>query len=783
MNIASTLDVNKYLPNYTKMVDKNILNLSDNRLVATVKIDGIYNDSLSNNEINAANKRLNSFYNNLAKSYSDKLSIWQNIIKTKDTIDVDYEFDNDFFQGFSDKYLNSFNNNDFFNLSYYVSFVLSYDEIDEGIDVLNGILDTACSTFKSYSISKLGVAPFGNYYRDTQLEHFSYLLTGNKVTVPLHNKNSSDILAKMADLHFGYDLVEIREHSSSESKFAIYYDLDGYPNETENGIWNFLLKEPSEFVLTQSFKIIKTSKSLKAIDDQISKINSAEGEGTKQAEIMEDVKQFVSTGDTVFVDYHCTFRVTGESQEYVLEKGRDLETAFASLGEGTRFIRSNLRSVYSLASMFPAAKIRPLSSMKTTSNMADCFTLHTNDRGKKTGNPIGDGQALMPFKSINNDIYWANLHYSEKGKNEIGKPLAGHTLILGQSGAGKTTVEGVMTGFATRFNCNIFCIDYNRSTELFLRAYGAEYFNIREGVATGINPLQLNDSQQLRAFLYSLLERCAANENGVVTPNEAIELKIAIDDVFKQPIARRTFSNVYHQLFDSELKTRFGQWCNAANGKYAWVFDNDENQFQPERFERIGFDTTELLKLDNGKPKKVTEPLLAILFYFKRLMQQKNSKDPMLVIVEEFWMPANFALTATEMKDTLKAGRMRNEFMILSSQSPEDAIKCDIFDSIIQQTVTKLFLPNIDAEFEGSYERCGMSEKIFKKLKLMDKECREIIIKQSNNYSHVKMDLYGFDEYLPIISPSSSYLRFFDSLSDDDKKQPIKWIPKVLDFA
>ncbi len=38
--------------------------------------------------------------------------------------------------------------------------------------------------------------------------------------------------------------------------------------------------------------------------------------------------------------------------------------------------------------------------------------------------------------------------------------------------------------------------------------------------------------------------------------------------------------------------------------------------------------------------------------------------------------------------------------MILSFQSPEDAINCDIFAAIVQQTATKIFLPNPNAEFD-----------------------------------------------------------------------------------
>ncbi|GAL27746.1 ATPase provides energy for both assembly of type IV secretion complex and secretion of T-DNA complex (VirB4) [Vibrio variabilis] len=79
----------------------------------------------------------------------------------------------------------------------------------------------------------------------------------------------------------------------------------------------------------------------------------------------------------------------------------------------------------------------------------------------------------------------------------------------------------------------------------------------------------------------------------------------------------------------------------------------------------------------------------------------QSSGKLLQTIVEEFWMPANFPLTQEVMKRALKTGRLMNEFMVLSSQSPEDAITCDIFPAIVQQTATKVYLPNPDAEYDA----------------------------------------------------------------------------------
>ena len=150
----------------------------------------------------------------------------------------------------------------------------------------------------------------------------------------------------------------------------------------------------------------------------------------------------------------------------------------------------------------------------------------------------------------------------------------------------------------------------------------------------------------------------------------------------------------------------------------------------------------------------------------------------MLTVVEEFWMPANYPLTQSIMKRILKAGRLKGEFMILSSQSPEDAINCEIFAAIVQQTATKIYLPNPDAEFEA-YSKCNVTRGEFDKLKALAKDSRTFLIKQSNTSCFAKLDLYGFDDHLPIISGTDEDIAECEKIRAEVGDSPDDWIPKL----
>ncbi len=94
--------------------------------------------------------------------------------------------------------------------------------------------------------------------------------------------------------------------------------------------------------------------------------------------------------------------------------------------------------------------------------------------------------------------------------------------------------------------------------------------------------------------------------------------------------------------------------------------------------------------------------------------------------------------------------------MLLISQSPKDAINSPIFDTVVEQTVTKVLLPNPDAEFEGSYERCGLTYKEFVELKQMAPDSRMFMVKQNRKSSLAKLDLYGFSDEMAVLSGNAA---------------------------
>ncbi|AIW17512.1 conjugal transfer protein TraE (plasmid) [Vibrio tubiashii ATCC 19109] len=738
--------------------------------MATIQLEGIPFESESKKSLEAAFLTVRGVFNQLATKYGGRLAVWTHIVKTEDELSTKYDFSgNQFMQTLSDKYIGSFSGSTFFSTSYYITLVYQYDEaLNLAVNEFEEVLRTVTTQLKRFNSHMLGVNDDGSSC--SNVEFLSQLLNNNRRSIPMVENKIKDIIGH-SDWHFGYDTLEIRNADTQTSKYAVFYEVDSMPATTEMGMWDFLLTQQCEFVITQSMFLFKAPKTIRILEEQMNQIESTDANHTELLEL-EIAKDAVVSGNACFGDYHCSIAVFNEDQALLVKKASEFAGEFGA--RNTLLKRSNLKSAFSFLSALPASKERITPSPRTTANLASTFSIHNYSKGKQYGNPIGDGTALMPLKTLSDTIFHLNCHASEPGKNVVGKKYAGHVMLLGASGAGKTTTEGVLVGFLTRWNPQIFAIDYNRSTELFIRAYGGQYFCFDEGVDSGLNPFQLEDTPSLRSFLNRLCYRLCSNNEGFLSELEEMEVKAGIDSVMLLDHEHRGLSALLSTIQQPSLRARLSKWCHSEGGQYAWCLDSPLNKFNPETMDKIGFDTTLLLD-DGGHP--ACEAVLATLFYIKELMQKEGRL--LCTIVEEFWMPANYPLTQNLMKKVLKAGRLKSEFMILSSQSPEDAIDCKIFAPIVQQTATKIFLPNPDAEFE-SYQKCGLSYTEFKELSLLDKQSRIFLVKQSHNSCFARLDLHGYDNHLPIISGTTEDISLCEEIRQEHGDKPDVWIPLLL---
>lgn len=469
-------------PDYQYHLSENIVYTSDKKMLATLCIEGIPFESVSDSELENSFLNLKNYLVGVGKE--GDVYLWTHIIKERVKFDDEYQFQQNFLQRFAEKYINMFKTGDFFKVTYYITFAISYKDINEGLERLNEIISQASTIFKAFNGTLLEVNE--NFVSETA-DYLAYLVNRTRYIIPVSATPLKDSIAG-SEWYFGYDTLEIRANEADNKIFAVNYIIKDFPISTSPGHWDFLLKLPFEFIITQSFLFEAASKTLRVIDGQLNKLGSSGDAAVGQHMELEAGKDGVTSGLTLFGSYHCVMSVFGTTPDAVRKAGIKIASEFVASGKGFRFIRSASAAPLAFFSHLPLNTTRPLATRRTIANLACTFSLHNYSFGKKSGNPIGDGSAIMPLKTVADGLYYFNSHFTEPHRDMRGKKIAGHAMILGATGTGKTTFEGAAAGFLQRFDPSLFVVDYNQSTHLFVRAYGGDYFTLENGVYTGLNP-------------------------------------------------------------------------------------------------------------------------------------------------------------------------------------------------------------------------------------------------------------------------------------------------------
>lgn len=759
----------KDMPKIGRHVTSRVVSYDDDRALLVIKLAGMPFESIEDvNVVNRFDGR-NALFAALAKSKGKRLAIWTTFRREKVTFDSKFSFKSAFMKQFASKYLKRFDSGSYYENNFYISLLLKHDDIEEGAAELEDTGNLVMKTLAAYDPEYLETYDHNGVMFSQVYEFIGLLLNGKKETIPVLSAPGREIIPS-SWLHWGYEIQEIR--GEDFTRFATSYDMKDFPDKSVWGQFDKVLSLPAEFTLTQSFLCMGIAQAQEAITAQINKLESVRDKAKHQTDELSEAIGYISSGELAFGEYHGALVVYGDTVKEAADNGTLVAGCF--LGEcGARFVKANSSASFTYLSHIPGAKVKPRPMLKSSRNLASTFGMHNYSSGKSSGNPIGDGTAVIPLQTVSASLYSFNFHYSKDDQDNLGEKVAGHTLVLGATGTGKTTLETTLIGFLERFGTKIFALDKDEGLKLFICGLGGVYYSLKAGVRTGLAPFQLPDTPKNRQFLYGLVATCGKDDHDRVTAEEGAQIKKAVDAVLGLPAQHRRFSRLLESipnLGGNCLAVRLGKWCESEEGEFAWALDNTSSDIDITDERLVGFDVTDFL-VDNYTP---TEPVLAFLFHLKALMQEKGGL--LATIVEEFWLPLQYPSTRKMMLNVLKTGRKIDEFLVLISQSPEEAIASPIFAAIRDQTPTKIFLANPSAEFE-SYKRCGLTIKEFTELQKLALESRTFLIKQGNQSAFAKLDLYGMDDEISILSGNTENVVVFDEVVAEVGRDPNVWMP------
>ena len=149
---------------------------------------------------------------------------------------------------------------------------------------------------------------------------------------------------------------------------------------------------------------------------------------------------------------------------------------------------------------------------------------------------------------------------------------------------------------------------------------------------------------------------------------------------------------------------------------------------------------------------------------------------PTMIVLDEAWALIDNPIFAPTIKDWLKVLRKLNAFVIFATQSVEDASKSQISDTLIQQTATQIFLPNLKAT-EVYRTSFMLSQREYQIIRTTDPGTRYFLVKQGLNAIVARVNLSGMTNIINVLSGRTDIIALLNEIIKEYGDEPEIWLP------
>lgn len=782
-NIKNEFPMSHYIP-YKCHWDANTILTKNNELLQIIKVGGYSFETADDDDLAIKKNLRNSLFKNL--STGNILLYFHTVRKKKEAVKPKYDpknsdekIINDFSIYLNDEWDEKLRKTKSYFNELYISVLYrpekggvalveniykklrqksdkSYwgKDMKEMKESLDEITTRIINTFKDYDPYLLGAEQTnGNYYCE-MLEFLNTIVNVNfsgKVLLP---KTSIDKYLPQNRILFSYKNIEII--SPKQTKYAGIISVKEYAPFSYEGVLDGMLQMPFEFIITQSFSFANRTVAIGKMQLQQNRMIQSEDKAVSQIQEISEALDMAMSGDIGFGEHHLTILCIDTDQKSL---ENTLSMASVELSNcGMQPVRERINLEPCFWGQLPG-NIEYLIRRSTvnTLNLAGFASLHNYALGKRFGNHWGEYVTIL--NTTSGTPYYFNFHLRD----------VGHTLIIGPTGGGKTVLMNFLCAQAQKFKPRMFFFDKDRGAEIFIRAVKGSYIIVDPGKKCNFNPFQLPDNGENRAFLLDLLKLLVSTNGEKITAEDIKVLNSAIDGNYRLNFKDRKLSNIVPFLginTTGSLASRIEMW--HGGGSHAKIFDNDSDSVDLTKSRVFGFEMAELLK-----DKASLGPVL--LYIFHRINSSLDGY-PTMIVLDEAWALIDNPVFGPRIKDWLKVLRKLNTFVIFATQSVEDASKSAISDTLIQQTATQIFLPNLKAT--SVYRTAFMlSEREFNIIKTTDPSSRYFLVKQGVSATVARIDLSGMDNIINVLSGRIDTVILLDEIRAKYGNNPEKWLP------
>ena len=581
---------------YSSHVTQDIIKLESGDYIKILRLQGAAHESADIQDINIWHEQLNNFMRNIA---SPHVAVWSHVVRREYGEYPDGDFMPGFCREFNEKYKGSVSGRRMLVNELYLSIVYRPEPVKfnrfielfgqkeherrekqlEEIESINDLAGAALSSLDRYEPEMLGCYEHNGFMFSEMLEFLAFLVDGEWRRFPLPRAEIKETLCTSRPFFGKGGLMALS--GPTRTQYAGILAIQDYPSNTFPGILNGLLSLPFEFVLTQSFTFLSKANAIGRMTRQQARmVNAGDVAETQIADISAALDDLVSNR-FVMGAHSLALLVYAEDQKGLNENINAAGSALSHVG--IKYAREEAGIAGSFYAQLPGNfSYRVRVGDITSRNFAGFSAFHNYPIGQIRGNQWGD--AVMMFATTSGSPYYFNFHRNEGRQSHLDpnhRDLA-NTMVIGQSGSGKTVLEMALLAMSQKFNqpatpASYVVFDKDLGASIGVRAMGGKYYTVKNGVPSGFAPFQMEDTPANLFFLEALVKKLVHRDSLPLTPTQEREISQAVAGVMGAPKARRWLGSVLEFLDSTDpngLHPRLSRWCRG--GPLYWLFDNLE---------------------------------------------------------------------------------------------------------------------------------------------------------------------------------------------------------------
>ena len=592
---------------------------------------------------------------------------------------TNYEFDQPTLQRIYDKWrgqgLKIFLNN------YYIVLSVGGTDARAKLNQYGNYIESILAAYKPQVLK--------NDSADNMARFFGRILSPISKPVPKRADNNIAKLTTVDDVEFLRDGI-VRYVSGGNQSFAACVSFKISPDYLDEEFFDTVSTIQTEMICMNGFHIMGAADVESTIRQKRSTTDEEKAQSTEtQISEAQSAMDENLSGNQSLVDYYPLFVLFGASREELQKYVDEFKKIAAQFGISP--VVETFAAKVSWFAQIPGFDVFPRSFKLLSRAAAISIPMSTQPRGVENSD-WGPGP-LVVFPTAQGTPYQFQFHVSDK-------PAAvGHTLTIGPTGGGKTTLFSFLIAQSLRHpKLKAFFFDRNKGAEIFTLSVGGKYITMQgkeknsdpmaQSFLTRLNPLKMPDTATNRAFLRRWFAIISGQSDAASADEIARAVSVNFDYLSDKD---RLLKNLWESCFSSSgnMRSALKKWVDPL--QYGDMF-NEASDTLDLHSRLTTFDFTDILQ------DEVLSP--AVISYILHRINNitVSGGNPSLIMIDETAPMLENKMFRDNFITGLQEGRKNRQAYMVAFQRANVLDKLGVGDVVRGQAQTVMFFRNPAAD-------------------------------------------------------------------------------------